>query len=301
MAGWLPNLRIHTYYLPSYLYADGEKPEDPYDDICFGPVDMQDPSGMIFEIQRGGKHMVDDRKVAIFQLLFQKGNYIFYKHGNQKFRDTILPFKISLLDIEDHPVGEPCMKDVQVLDGRGILPDEQEGGGGWEHPYNEDDEITGVKAFCISIDILRNPNNHSAWAVQKARKSLRIESKTAFDISHFERQKEQSLISEAITKFLFKRGSAGNPLETLPFMFMFGGPTNGMMGGKQKCMYCEKEERNLDPGKKLLRCSRCGNAVYCGEKCQREDWKVHRNVCVRADLSKKKGPLRTGHQKKKGK
>ena len=97
MAGWLPNLRIHFFSLPSYLYQDGEKPEDPDDDLCLGPVDMSDPTGMMFQIKRGGRHMVDDRKVALFQILFQQGNYFYYRHGNQKFSGTTLPFKISNL------------------------------------------------------------------------------------------------------------------------------------------------------------------------------------------------------------
>ena len=70
------------------------------------------------------------------------------------------------------------------------------------------------------------------------------------------------------------------------------GILSGFMAGpqecrKQRCMNCDIEEGNLGPGKKLLRCSKCGNAVYCGTACQREDWVTHKNVCVKSDLVKK--------------
>ena len=61
------------------------------------PVDMKDPTGIMFHIKRGGRHMVDDRTVAFFPILFQHGNCFFYRYGNQKFSGTTLPFKISNL------------------------------------------------------------------------------------------------------------------------------------------------------------------------------------------------------------
>ena len=31
---------------------------------------------------------------------------------------------------------------------------------------------------------------------------------------------------------------------------------------------------------KVLKCSRCKTATYCSTKCQRENWKEHRQICV---------------------
>lgn len=39
------------------------------------------------------------------------------------------------------------------------------------------------------------------------------------------------------------------------------------------CDYCKERE------KKLLKCSQCGLAYYCDQKCQRNDWKKHKTVC----------------------
>ena len=148
VAGWLPNFSIHAFYLPSYLYKDGERPEDPDQDLCIGPIDMIDPSEIVFELGRGKNHVVDDRSVAVFQLLFREGNCIFYKHGNQKFldADAVLPFKISLVEILDHSEGDPTMQDIKLLDGRGIFPDEGQGGT-LSHPYLDDDQGRAVSRY----------------------------------------------------------------------------------------------------------------------------------------------------------
>ncbi|KAI1583214.1 GAT1, GATA Zn-finger-containing transcription factor [Pyrenophora tritici-repentis] len=45
-----------------------------------------------------------------------------------------------------------------------------------------------------------------------------------------------------------------------------------------KCSFCSKSESEVGkPG--LSRCGRCGTATYCGDECQKADWKVHRVVC----------------------
>lgn len=43
------------------------------------------------------------------------------------------------------------------------------------------------------------------------------------------------------------------------------------------CTYCGKTFTNL------LACSRCYLKQYCGPDCQRSDWPVHKNVCVKKD------------------
>ena len=132
---------------------------------------------------------------------------------------------------------------------------------------------------------------------EKAKRLLRIQMKESCVVQHFDRQKEQDCVSEAVTKFLLKRGAAGTSSEVLGMaMFPFH---HSNIGGRQKCLHCDIEERKLESGKKLLRCSRCGNAVYCGEGCQREDWKIHKNVCVRADLAKKTNRRQAGQKNKK--
>ncbi|CAE7199629.1 hypothetical protein CFE70_007918 [Pyrenophora teres f. teres 0-1] len=45
-----------------------------------------------------------------------------------------------------------------------------------------------------------------------------------------------------------------------------------------RCTFCSKSESEV--GKVgLSRCGRCGTATYCGDECQKMDWKVHRVVC----------------------
>eukprot|EP01084_Bolivina_argentea_P274754 468390_1 len=39
------------------------------------------------------------------------------------------------------------------------------------------------------------------------------------------------------------------------------------------------ECKNINIDNKLKICSRCKNAFYCNKRCQKYDWKNHRNVC----------------------
>ena len=157
-------------------------------------------------------------------------------------------------------------------------------------PVLDDDDMCGVQAFCISVDILKHPDTHAEWQVQTARRHLRVGKEGDFDLYHFDQEKEQKEIEKAASKFLLKRGAAGNPMNSMMWMLSGFNLAQGLVhqaGRKQRCMNCEIEERNLGPGRKLLRCSKCGNAVYCGTACQREDWDTHKNVCVKSDLVKK--------------
>ena len=44
------------------------------------------------------------------------------------------------------------------------------------------------------------------------------------------------------------------------------------------CLVCEIPPL---PGKKLLKCSKCLLAYYCGADCQRADWKSHKQNCCK--------------------
>jgi hypothetical protein len=82
-----------------------------------------------------------------------------------------------------------------------------------------------------------------AWAVERARKHLRIISTINFDLSQFDKKKEQNSITEAVSKFLVKRGAAGIPMDTMGFMFrpFSFGPPPGLMGSKQKCQTVKRK------------------------------------------------------------
>ncbi|KAI1821154.1 hypothetical protein F4861DRAFT_482569 [Xylaria intraflava] len=55
------------------------------------------------------------------------------------------------------------------------------------------------------------------------------------------------------------------------------------MGGLQleKCWVCNATEASS--GKKLLKCSRCREALYCSAECQKRDWRTHRMECLPSD------------------
>ena len=44
-----------------------------------------------------------------------------------------------------------------------------------------------------------------------------------------------------------------------------------------KCNGCSKDEVEL--GKTLKQCAKCGSARYCSRECQKTDWKEHKKVC----------------------
>jgi hypothetical protein len=44
-----------------------------------------------------------------------------------------------------------------------------------------------------------------------------------------------------------------------------------------RCNHCNAKAAN----DRLLRCSQCKKAAYCGKSCQTADWKAHKRVCVK--------------------
>eukprot|EP00618_Florenciella_parvula_P039439 CAMPEP_0119472460 /NCGR_PEP_ID=MMETSP1344-20130328/4513_1 /TAXON_ID=236787 /ORGANISM="Florenciella parvula, Strain CCMP2471" /LENGTH=122 /DNA_ID=CAMNT_0007505413 /DNA_START=650 /DNA_END=1015 /DNA_ORIENTATION=+ len=61
------------------------------------------------------------------------------------------------------------------------------------------------------------------------------------------------------------------------------GKTGGMGKGKEaaappeethRCFHCQSE------GAKMMCCSQCHRAWYCGKPCQKKHWKLHKKACV---------------------
>jgi hypothetical protein len=55
------------------------------------------------------------------------------------------------------------------------------------------------------------------------------------------------------------------------------------------CKTCKPTGRN-----KLLACSRCKQVYYCSQQCQKEHWKVHKQVCGKTNATKAKPEQKTG-------
>ncbi|CAE8642119.1 unnamed protein product, partial [Polarella glacialis] len=51
-----------------------------------------------------------------------------------------------------------------------------------------------------------------------------------------------------------------------------------------------EEDIEVPPAEQKLaecRCSKCQGAVYCSDKCQKEDWVFHRRVCSQANMTER--------------
>lgn len=46
----------------------------------------------------------------------------------------------------------------------------------------------------------------------------------------------------------------------------------------KSCRKCKKESNDL------LRCSKCKEANYCNQECQKQDWISHKTYCKAKDL-----------------
>ena len=63
---------------------------------------------------------------------------------------------------------------------------------------------------------------------------------------------------------------------------------------KDKCGCCAR----VYPGLRGHRCSRCLTKLYCGEKCRDMDWVVHKLICRKGEVvRKKKGDRQERKQK----
>jgi len=59
-------------------------------------------------------------------------------------------------------------------------------------------------------------------------------------------------------------------------------PSHNAHNALDFCQYC-----GVRRGKKILKCSRCGNVAYCSKECQTKDWKTHKNACKKSKGEKK--------------
>ena len=73
---------------------------------------------------------------------------------------------------------------------------------------------------------------------------------------------------------------------------MLNDPANDIMFSKDEnkktrrmCRYCNKAELNPEFQLSLKTCSRCKQAYYCTQDCQKKDWKEHRLVCRKQSLA----------------
>lgn len=42
---------------------------------------------------------------------------------------------------------------------------------------------------------------------------------------------------------------------------------------------CSKDDSELEEGKKLKKCAKCLDVMYCSKECQTAHWKVHKKIC----------------------
>ena len=277
---YLPNLSNYGFYLASNKYVDHEKPEEIKKDICITSVGMNSGFNPFNrEEKRGDKHIVDDRRVALFHVLHTIDDYIYYKHGSSK--EGRIPYKIVVINIEEQPLDyNPALNDIRVTGGRGPVPDEGSAGPSWDDPNNSDDEICGIKAFCISIEVCRKPAGRNPGVVKSARKDLRLQEGQNLDFDKFDVKGANRRIRQASHKMPIKKGTV-----TSDFVIsLLAGHVSSKQGLMEKCMDCGKREHEL--GRKLLRCARCMAAYYCDVHCQKKDWVSHKVVCVKATIKR---------------
>ena len=85
-------------------------------------------------------------------------------------------------------------------------------------------------------------------------------------------------LRDMLTRLAGEKGKLGSPgSEPVGGGGGGGGGGRGGGGGAATCVACGAAEG----GTKLLTCSRCRSARYCGRDCQRAHWKsLHKHECV---------------------
>jgi hypothetical protein len=99
------------------------------------------------------------------------------------------------------------------------------------------------------------------------------------DLGHMGRQQQWKNLSPYFTR------AALSPLFANSYVERVGGSMTALTkhpGAQEKnsnlpfkCAWCEKPGKDLQ----LLKCGGCGQAAYCGQACQKSDWKLHKTVC----------------------
>lgn len=65
-----------------------------------------------------------------------------------------------------------------------------------------------------------------------------------------------------------------NPTERTQY-FQDSGSFSSALANRQECNFCGVSGTS----QKLVRCTRCKKAWYCGKVCQLADWKAHKKEC----------------------
>ena len=218
LMGWLPNLVPYAFHLATNKYAEGEKPDDFQEDVCISSIGMNSgPSLGLPAIERGSAHIIDDRRVAVFQVLQGKGDHLYYQHGRYYHDGSSSGnYKIIVDDVTENEDATEGFDAVQVLSGRGPVPDECGLKPSWEDPRHYgcvgDTGIYGTKAFCISIDIVQNRSEHEEWAVKKAEKHLKLKPNEPLDFDKFDVRTANKEIRKMSRKFPIKKGAVDGKL-----------------------------------------------------------------------------------------
>lgn len=63
------------------------------------------------------------------------------------------------------------------------------------------------------------------------------------------------------------------------------------MSQPRNCHFC------LKPATSNLRCSRCKNAYYCNQNCQKADWKTHKTYCMMLDEDHQTQMIKEHHRR----
>ena len=252
---------MYMFRLPSAAYPNQKKPQIYYLDVSFGPTYAKyNDTPVMFT--RGVREMIDDSKVALLDVVHKTGEKLKYIHNLQdKWR-----FVIEIEGVQN----DLPNKTVHLIDGQGAGPP-VDMDYGFEYP--------GVHAYCVTLDIMLNPDKwHSSYQelaqkkmkkYQERRRNSRDgypedrEFSSPFDPAKFDVEATRTRIRNCV------RGNAIQKGNFSPFSF-----------SRRHCSFCKMTEGRL---KKTFKCcSRCRGVYYCGEDCQKIDWKNdHKRLCVR--------------------
>ena len=278
--GWPRDTHMYMFRLPSTAYPNKKKPLMPFLDVSFGPTNAKYDESHTMRL-RGSTEMIDDSKVALLDVVHKTGDKLKYIHNlKDKWR-----FAIELEAVEsDLP-----NKTVQLVDGQGAGPPVV------MHYYSFtidefETEFVGPHAYCITLDILFNPDKYHSSFQKLAREKMETyeerrrqsedgypedtELNSPFDPVKFDVEATRKRIRNCV------RGNATQKGDLSPLMILPPALVNLIRQCHRHCSFCKMTESQLK--KTFKRCSRCRGVYYCGEECQKKDWKNdHKRLCVR--------------------
>ena len=285
--GWPRDAHMYMFRLPSAAYPNKKKPLMPFLDMSFGPTNAKYDESHIMRF-RGSTEMIDDSKVALLDVVHKTGDKLKYIHNlKDKWR-----FAIELEAVEsDLP-----NKTVQLVDGQGAGPPVV------MHYYSFtidefETEFVGPHAYCITLDILFNPDKYHSSFQKLAREKMETyeerrrqsedgypedtELNSPFDPAKFDIEATRKRIRNCVRGNAIQKGNL-SPMSLAPALMMGDLKLymNMIKNSRRHCSFCKLTEGQL---KKTFKCcSRCRGVYYCGEECQKKDWKNdHKRLCVR--------------------